>query len=228
MSRYDGLIIPRSYSEYINKTDAATLSQALQLGGVLDNAPTEDSVKAVKSGGVYDAIAGLENEINGKQDALTFDNVPTEDSDNPVKSNGIYDALAEKQDTLTFDDTPTQNSNNPVKSGGLYTEFNKYLIGHEITTFQRKNEEWGYYIKCGTRCFAHIKLVLQTALPDWGAIATGQAVPPPSTNITIAANGKTGKQNSIYIDTTGYIAQAGDGGMAVGTYIFDFDYIMAG
>ena len=33
MSRYDGLIIPRSYSEYINKTDAATLLQALQLSG---------------------------------------------------------------------------------------------------------------------------------------------------------------------------------------------------
>ena len=89
MSRYDGLIIPRSYSEYINKTDAATLSQALQLGGVLDSAPTEDSVKAVKSGGVYTALQGLETEIGGKQDALTFDDVPTEDSDNPVKSSGL-------------------------------------------------------------------------------------------------------------------------------------------
>ena len=112
MSRYDGLIIPRSYSEYINKTDAATLSQALQLGGVLDSAPTEDSVKAVKSGGVFNALAG-------KQPTLTFDNVPTEDSANPVKSGGIYNALATKQDTLTFDDAPTVNSNNPVKSGGI-------------------------------------------------------------------------------------------------------------
>ena len=30
MSRYDGLIIPRSYNEYINKTDPATLAQALR------------------------------------------------------------------------------------------------------------------------------------------------------------------------------------------------------
>lgn len=30
MSRYDGLIIPRSYSEYINKTDIATLTQAIK------------------------------------------------------------------------------------------------------------------------------------------------------------------------------------------------------
>lgn len=90
MSRYDGLIIPRSYSEYINKTDAATLSQALQLGGVLDSAPTENSVKAVKSGGVFDALADLDT---AKQDVLTFDDTPTEDSNNPVKSDGIYDAI---------------------------------------------------------------------------------------------------------------------------------------
>ena len=52
MSRYDGLIIPRSYSEYINKTDAATLQQALQLSGVMDNVPTTGSNNPVKSGGV--------------------------------------------------------------------------------------------------------------------------------------------------------------------------------
>ena len=52
MSRYDGLIIPRSYSEYINKTDAATLLQALQQSGVMDAAPTANSNHPVKSGGV--------------------------------------------------------------------------------------------------------------------------------------------------------------------------------
>lgn len=86
MAKYDGLIIPRSYSEYINKTDAATHQQAHQLSGVLDDAPTEDSVKAVKSGGVFDALAG-------KQPTLTFDDEPTDGSTNPVKSNGIYDAM---------------------------------------------------------------------------------------------------------------------------------------
>ena len=86
MAKYDGLIIPRSYSEYINKTDAATHQQAHQLSGVLDDAPTEDSVKAVKSGGVFNALAG-------KQPTLTFDDEPTDGSTNPVKSNGIYDAM---------------------------------------------------------------------------------------------------------------------------------------
>ena len=56
MSRYDGLIIPRSYSEYINKTDAATLQQSLQLSGVLSGAVAAGDNKAVKSGAVATAL----------------------------------------------------------------------------------------------------------------------------------------------------------------------------
>ena len=59
MSRYDGLIIPRSYSEYINKTDAATLQQALQLPGVLSGAVAAGDNKPVKSSAVYGALADL-------------------------------------------------------------------------------------------------------------------------------------------------------------------------
>ena len=112
MAKYDGLIIPRSYSEYINKTDAATHQQAHQVNGVLDDTPTEDSPKAVKSGGVYDALAG-------KQPTLTFDNVPTENSSNPVTSDGIYDALGGRSG-ITWDNVPTEDSDNPVMSGGIY------------------------------------------------------------------------------------------------------------
>ena len=56
MSRYDGLIIPRSYSEYINKTDAATLQQALQLSGVLSGSVAAGDNKAVTSNAVYEAL----------------------------------------------------------------------------------------------------------------------------------------------------------------------------
>jgi hypothetical protein len=56
MSRYDGLIIPRSYSEYINKTDAATLQQALQISGVLSNTVIAGDNKAVKSDAVNTAL----------------------------------------------------------------------------------------------------------------------------------------------------------------------------
>lgn len=63
MSRYDGLIIPRSYSDYINKTDAATLSQALQLSGVMDSAPTAGSSKAARSSGIKSALVDIECQI---------------------------------------------------------------------------------------------------------------------------------------------------------------------
>lgn len=63
MSRYDGLIIPRSYSEYINKTDAATIQQALQLSGVLSNSPAKGSSLPVKSGGVWNAIHAISHNI---------------------------------------------------------------------------------------------------------------------------------------------------------------------
>ena len=56
MSRYDGLIIPRSYSEYINKTDAATLAQALQLGGVLAQQVSAGNNAAITSGAVHQSI----------------------------------------------------------------------------------------------------------------------------------------------------------------------------
>ena len=59
MSRYDGLIIPRSYSEYINKTDAATIQQALQLPGVLSGAVAAGDNKAVKSDAVNKALSDL-------------------------------------------------------------------------------------------------------------------------------------------------------------------------
>ena len=124
MSRYDGLIIPRSYSEYINKTDAATLSQALQLPNVMDSTPTENSNRPVSSGGIYTALAG-------KQPTLTFDTIPTEGSNNPVESGGVFNALATKQDTLTLDSKPTKGSNNPVSSDGLYTALGAMFI-HNI------------------------------------------------------------------------------------------------
>ena len=59
MSRYDGLIIPRSYSEYINKTDAATLLQALQLNNVLAQEVAAGNNKAVTSNAVNNALSNL-------------------------------------------------------------------------------------------------------------------------------------------------------------------------
>ena len=71
MSRYDGLIIPRSYSEYINKTDAATLQQALQLSGVLSGAVAAGDNKAIKSAAVN---AALTNYVKNESSPI-FQNV---------------------------------------------------------------------------------------------------------------------------------------------------------
>lgn len=82
MSRYDGLIIPRSYSDYINKTDAATLLQALQLSGVMDAAPTAGSNHPVKSGGVaktFSNINAIEQTPNTKN-TLWLNGTATPDS----------------------------------------------------------------------------------------------------------------------------------------------------
>lgn len=56
MARYDGLIIPRSYNEYISKSDAATLSQALKLAGVMDAAAVLNSKNPIESGAIYDLL----------------------------------------------------------------------------------------------------------------------------------------------------------------------------
>ena len=57
MAKYDGLIIPRSYNDYVNKSDPIGVSQALALTGVMDNAPTAQSTKPAKSGGIFAANA---------------------------------------------------------------------------------------------------------------------------------------------------------------------------
>ena len=57
MAKYDGLIIPRSYNDYINKSDPLGVAQALQLTGVMDAAPTAASTKPAKSGGIFAANA---------------------------------------------------------------------------------------------------------------------------------------------------------------------------
>ena len=75
MSRYDGLIIPRSYSEYINKTDAATLQQALQLSGVLSGAVAAGDNKAVKSSAVFAVLAGYDKNNQQIENNTDLDNI---------------------------------------------------------------------------------------------------------------------------------------------------------
>ena len=102
MSRYDGLIIPRSYSEYINKTDAATLQQALQLPGVLSGAVAAGDNKAVKSSAVNNT---LNSYAQGKQKLL-----PKGANLNDYKNRGEYLATTDEIGNSIIN-RPNQNGN---------------------------------------------------------------------------------------------------------------------
>ena len=78
MAKYDGLIIPRSYNDYINKSDPLGVSQALQLTGVMDDTPTAGSSKPVKSSG----LVGL-----SAVDVVETGNM------HPVTSNAVANAI---------------------------------------------------------------------------------------------------------------------------------------
>lgn len=100
MSRYDGLIIPRSYSEYLNKTDSATLSQMLQhLTGLWSHAVSADDQKPVTSDAVNNALAEYINKTDAAtlQQALQLPGVlsgAVAAGDNKaVKSSAVYEAL---------------------------------------------------------------------------------------------------------------------------------------
>lgn len=94
MSRYDGLIIPRSYSEYLNKTDSATLSQMLQhLTGLWSHAVSSGDNKPVTSDAVYEALTDAAT----IQQALQLPGVLSEavaaGDNKAVKSSAVYGAL---------------------------------------------------------------------------------------------------------------------------------------
>lgn len=79
-----------------------------------DATPISGSNNAVRSNGIYQALAN-------KQDKLTIDSALSQTSTNPLQNKAIYSALQAKQNTLSFDTAPTSGSTKPVTSGGVYT-----------------------------------------------------------------------------------------------------------
>ena len=107
MSRYDGLIIPRSYSEYINKTDAATLQQALQLSGVLSGVVAAGDNKAVTSNAVNNALSNFNlYGYYSKRSSSKFDELQTKEKFYiqmvDRNSKGTYPRGTESGVVLTF------------------------------------------------------------------------------------------------------------------------------
>ena len=175
MSRYDGLIIPRSYSEYINKTDAATLSQALQLSGVLSGAVAAGDNKAVKSSAVNNALAAL-------------------------KANNIYTYTTDKSEVyiylFTASDTLNPNSIDYIKVLEKRVNFAPSLIEFSITNYKsnpirynfneilRRDKDYGnkiiitnnfkVYLKVVSYSGGRIETNLVLQMEKYAALPTGE------------------------------------------------------
>ena len=95
MSRYDGLIIPRSYSEYLNKTDSATLSQMLQhLTGLWSHAVAAGDNKPVTSDAVYGALTDAATIQQALQLPGVLSGAVAAGDNKAVTSNAVNGALA--------------------------------------------------------------------------------------------------------------------------------------
>ena len=95
MSRYDGLIIPRSYSEYLNKTDSATLSQMLQhLTGLWSHAVSAGDQKPVTSDAVYEALTDAATIQQALQLPGVLSGAVAAEDNKAVKSSAVNNALA--------------------------------------------------------------------------------------------------------------------------------------
>ena len=149
MSRYDGLIIPRSYSEYLNKTDSATLSQMLQhLTGLWSHAVSAGDQKPVTSDAVNVALANL-SELKQLYD---YSHRPSSPNIIPT-SNKLSYMLA----------TSSMTENKPIAEGyiinlnwdnaGILTQlFVPSSTGEGRIGIRTRNErgqwsDWQYYIK---------------------------------------------------------------------------------
>ena len=98
MSKYDGLIIPRSYSEYLNKTDSATLSQMLQhLTGLWSHAVSAGDNKPVTSDAVYGALTDAATIQQALQVPGVLSETVAAGDNKAVKSSAVNKILREKR-----------------------------------------------------------------------------------------------------------------------------------
>ena len=166
MSRYDGLIIPRSYSEYINKTDAATLQQALQLSGVLSGAVAAGDNKAVKSSAV-NAILQFFTQNQPRADFSDCNNAPL----GFACSNNLANAPLNTSNYVYLLTLSVNNDGNYLeqlafvntsihtyrrnKSGGYWSSWYKIALSEEL-----KNNSYGGGIVHKTNQYAKLTIIV--------------------------------------------------------------------
>jgi hypothetical protein len=134
MAKYDGLIIPRSYNDYINKSDPLGVSQALQLTGVMDDTPTAGSSKPVKSSGLV-GISAVDVVETGNMHPVTSNAVAETAADlapvdevtlnimQAVTSNAVYGELIDRKKIKSVSITATSDA-----GGNVATSLNKNSV----------------------------------------------------------------------------------------------------
>ena len=98
-----------------------------------------------KKQGEQDEInADLQEQINDKEDKLTFDSVPTDGSTNPVESNGIYDALQNKEDKINIIEISSTSGTLTDEQYNLLSK-NNTLIKYSNSYMQKIFDSSMYY-----------------------------------------------------------------------------------
>lgn len=97
-----------------NPKSSLTLEDGGRGTPVIVNTPPKHSIDPTEESA---EIENLQNQINGKQDKLTFDSAPTQNSTNPVTSGGVYTALqnAAGADIVTITATGVQTDEMDLK-----------------------------------------------------------------------------------------------------------------
>ena len=195
MSRYDGLIIPRSYSEYINKTDAATLQQALQLSGVLSGAVAAGDNKAVTSNAVKTALK--------KYNYENATALQSSDDFNNIKSEGYYYCNGNIMPSNYPSVSNLKNLYNFILH--VYPQGNTGRIVQEFTTING--------------CRQYIRFYNNISWSEWGKITTDKdngnarsiSIPEDGTVVTsIAVNAGTAQRTGFLLMIEGNYSDEDD------------------
>lgn len=85
-------------------------------------------------------VDNIQDQLNAKQDTLTFDEVPTDNSTNPVTSNGIYDALSLKEN-LSNKVTSISSSSTDTQYPSAKLLYDKLAAKQDTLTFDNTPTE---------------------------------------------------------------------------------------
>jgi hypothetical protein len=128
-SKYNFVYYQGSTYLYINElpqsgvtpSDDGVTWQYMSRGMMMDNTPTQGSLNAVTSGGIYDSERALKTEIQNEQTAAT---TKATDTNNVLGQGTVTNATNVQAllDNVTDKDTkPTKDSAKTVTSGGVYS-----------------------------------------------------------------------------------------------------------